>query len=462
MSEWVPNVVRGSGPLYLAIADALETDIASGVLRDGFRLPAQRALAGILKIDFTTVSRAYSEAQRRGLVEGKVGQGTYVKGKPQDSVEASKPRTSGIVDMAMNLPPRFNDQILESKMWAAVAGLEKSGGIDLILRYQEVGGTVEDRAAGAGWLSDRLPDLTPDRVILVPGAQAALLAITTMLLSQDSVIAVERFTYPGLKAIATHMSRQLAPVEMDDFGIIPDSFAEVCRKQAPTLLYCTPTLQNPTTATLPLDRRHAIIEIAREHNVIILEDDAYGKLSNDPLPPIAALAPDITFHVAGLSKCLSPALRIAYVVPPSPRATSRLISTTRAMTSIASPVGAAIATSWITQGLANEALQAIRAETEARRTIAEELLAPLGLRSAMNAFHSWLPLPHGWTRGEFSTRLRNVGIGVVTSDAFAASTPIEAVRLGFGPPADHAQFRVSIKAIADIVGESPDLTSLVV
>lgn len=465
MSEWIPSVVRGNGPLYLAIADALEADIDSGVLRHGFRLPAQRALASKLEIDFTTVSRAYTEAQRRGLVEGRVGQGTYIKGKPQRAAIATaktSTRSSGIVDMAMNLPPRFSDGSLETKMWAAVAGLEQSAGLDLILRYQEVGGTHEDREAGAAWLSDRLPGISADRVILVPGAQAALLAITTMLLSNESTVAVESLTYPGLKAIAAHMGRQLAPIEMDASGIIPESFAEICRTRAPSLLYCTPTLHNPTTSTLPLERREAIIEIARGHGVRILEDDAYGKLSGSPIPPLAALAPDITYHVAGLSKCLSPALRIAYVVPPSAHETSRLISTVRAMTSIASPISAAIATAWIKDGLADSALAAIRAETEARRSLAMEVLAPLGLRSAPNAFHGWLPMQNGWTRSEFSNRLRNVGIGVVTSDAFAVSAPPEAVRLGFGPAPNRDQFSSSVRTIANLILEMPELSSIVI
>ena len=463
MGEWVPDITRDSGPLYLAIADALSADIAAGVLKDGYRLPPQRALAKTLQIDFTTVSRAYAEARRRGLVDGRVGQGTYVKGRVKQSARTSyREPPSGIVDMAMNLPPRFNDEVLEARLWEAVSGLQQSNGIDLFLRYQEVGGTRNDREAGADWLADRIPDLKADRVILAPGAQGALLAITTMQLTPGSTVAVESLTYPGLKALAAQMGWRLVPVDMDGHGLIPESFEGVCVRHSPAMLYCTPTLHNPTTTTLPAGRRSAIAEIARRHGVFILEDDAYGKLSNDPTPPLAALAPDITFHIAGLSKCLSPALRIAYVIPPSSRATSRLISAIRATTSMASPIGAAIATRWITEGLADQALHAIWAATEARRTIAAELLGPLGLQSAPNAFHAWLPLGNGWNRSEFAARLRDMGIGVVTSDAFAVSTPLEAVRLGFGPAHDLAQFSSSIEIIAGLAAEEPDLTSLVV
>ena len=77
-SEWFPDIDAQQGPLYLRIADAIAGDIESGKLERGARLPPQRTLAGHLRIDFTTVSRAYTEAQRRGLVEARVGKGTFV------------------------------------------------------------------------------------------------------------------------------------------------------------------------------------------------------------------------------------------------------------------------------------------------------------------------------------------------------------------------------------------------
>src|SRR5665213_3451951 len=78
-TSWMPALERTSGPVYLAIAEAVAADITSGRLQPGARLPPQRALAKALGIDFTTVTRAYAEADKRGLVEGRVGHGTYVR-----------------------------------------------------------------------------------------------------------------------------------------------------------------------------------------------------------------------------------------------------------------------------------------------------------------------------------------------------------------------------------------------
>lgn len=458
--EWRPAIPKGASPLYLAIAEALASDIGAGVLVAGDRLPPQRSLAEALNIDFTTVTRAYAEARRRGLVEGRVGQGTYVRGG-RARHEAAR-GSSGLVDMAMNLPPKFDDASLSARLWGGIGELELEGGMELILRYQEAGGSVVDRRAGASWLRDRLPDLPEERLLICPGAQGALLALMTVLWKGGAPVAVEALTYPGFRSLADHLAVPLAPVAIDREGLDPEDLERVCRAQKPSLLYCTPTLHNPTTATMSLERRNAVIAVARKYGVRIIEDDAYGKLSGSELPPLAALAPEIVYHVAGLSKCLSPALRVAYVVVPDARAAMRLTGAIRATTSMASPLGAAIATRWIDTGLAKEAVAAIRAETEGRRAVAIELLGEHGLVTAENAFHTWLPLANDWTRGDFAARLRSSGVGVVPSDAFAPNQPPEAVRLGLGAAPSRDRLLRSLETVAELVTQSPAMSSMVV
>ena len=81
MLDWMPSALDHGKPRYIAIADAIAADIQAGVLTTGTRLPPQRRLAAELGIDFTTVSRAYAEAQARGHVQSHVGRGTFVKGR---------------------------------------------------------------------------------------------------------------------------------------------------------------------------------------------------------------------------------------------------------------------------------------------------------------------------------------------------------------------------------------------
>ncbi|WP_417417793.1 PLP-dependent aminotransferase family protein [Hoeflea sp.] len=456
---WCPTIRKADGPLYLAITEALSADIISGKLVAGDRLPPQRALAEALEIDFTTVSRAYAEASKRGLVEGKVGQGTYVRKKHS---AARRPVRSGLVDMSMNLPPRFDEAELVSRMWEGIRNLETSDGIDLLMRYQEAGGARRDREAGALWLSSRLDGVTPDRVLICPGAQGALLALVGILAAPGETILAEALTYPGIRSVAAHLRVNLAAVAMDEEGLIPESFEHACLNTKPKVLYCTPTLQNPTTATLPTARRHAIVDIARRYQVPIIEDDAYGALPVTPLPPLASLAPELVYHIAGLAKCVAPALRIAYLVAPEGSATSTVNNAIRATASMASPLTAAIASHWIEYGIAEAVVAAIRRETAARQSIATRILPARNVSLDPQGFHAWLALPPPWTRAEFSLRLRSEGISVVASDAFALGTAPEAVRLGLGAPDSREDLSKSLQVVADLLGQSPAAFSMVV
>ncbi|MDR3529716.1 MAG: PLP-dependent aminotransferase family protein [Rhodopila sp.] len=456
--SWAPAIRKSDGPLYLAIADALSADILSGTLIEGARLPTQRSLAQALGIDFTTVTRAYAEARRRGLVDGRVGQGTYVRAKPAKTARDG----SDVVDMSMNLPPRFDDAGLTVRMWSGIAGLESSGGLDLLLRYQKPGGAVADRSAGGLWLGGRLPSVPIDRILVCPGAQGALLAVVGLLAAPGDTICAEALTFPGFRSIAAHMRIRLVGAPIDSQGIVPDAFEQICREHKLKALYCNPTLHNPTTSTLPLERREALVALARRYQVPIIEDDAYGALPTDPVPPLAALAPDVVYHVAGLAKCLSPALRIAYLVVPDSRTAARVAGAMRAMASMVSPLTAAIATRWIEDGTASAVVAAIRQESTARQSIASNILPSDLVVADPRGFHAWLRLPEPWTRGEFAARLRSAGIGVVGSDAFALTSPPEAVRLGLGAPVSRDELRQSLQFIADLMAGLPAMSSLVV
>lgn len=455
--SWLPSIARGETPLYLAVADALAADIGAGRLAPGTRLPSQRALADALGVDFTTISRGYNAARDRGLIEGKAGQGTFVRGAP---VVPRSPSTGGSVDMSMNLPPLFEDAGLTARMWRDISSIEHSGGLPLLLRYQEAGGGLEDRVAGASWLVPRIGEVDPSRIIIAAGAQGALLAIVGTLASPGDAICVEQFTYPGLKALAAFLGLRLVPVPMDRHGLLPDALEEICRVEQPKALYCMPTIHNPTTATLPIERRQALVEVARRHGLPIIEDDAYGMLPPSGPATLAQLAPELTYYVGGIAKTVSPALRIAYLLAPNARMAARLTGGVRATTLMASPLSTAIATRWIENGTAQAILHAIRTASGERQRLAERLL-PAAMMDR-SGFHAWLPLDQDWQRGAFVASLRNVGIGVVSSDAFSVGTSTEAVRIGLGSAATLADLEYSLNVIADLLDRPQALSGLVI
>lgn len=461
-TTWTPAISKADGPLYLAIADALAADIRSGRLHAGQRLPPQRVLAETLGIDFTTVSRAYSEARGRGLVEGRVGRGTYVRARVSLPDGAGPDIAGNVIDMSMNLPPQPTDSALVRRMWEGLAALRDAAGSGILFQYQIPGGIERDRAAGAAWLHSRLGEVPAGRVLVCPGAQGALLAVIGALADPDEVICTPNLTYPGLLSVAAHLRVRVAGVAVDGEGILPDAFEAACKTLKPRALYCNPTLHNPTVVTLSLERRRALLEVARRHDVPVIEDDAYGALPVEPVPPLAALAPDIVYHIAGTAKSLSPALRIAYLVTPLIPVANRLSQSVRATASMASPLTAAVTTQWIEDGTAQEVLAAIREETAVRQKLARDILPADTCVTDAEAFHVWLRLPPPWTRGEFVARLRSAGIGVVAADAFAVDAPPEAVRLGLGVPASRDDLILSLEAVDMLLNFSPTVSPIVV
>src|SRR5690606_5220141 len=123
--------------------------------------------------------------------------------------------------------------------------------------------------AGAQWLKPMFGPVDAAQLVVCPGAQAAIAASILALTEPGDVILAEPMGYPGLRAAATQLGRQLIAVPADQHGMLPDSLEQACRQHPPALLYLNPTLQNPTAITMPLARRQALVGIAQRYNVRI-------------------------------------------------------------------------------------------------------------------------------------------------------------------------------------------------
>jgi DNA-binding transcriptional MocR family regulator len=458
MADWTPDLSTSDKPRYLAIADAIADDIADGRLAVGDRLPPQRKLAKRLAVDFTTVARGYVEAQKRGLIESKVGQGTFVRDKPRPR-RSAKPAPRPI-DLSMNLPPETDDPDLIERMQAGVEYVARD--IVSVLRYQGFGGTQADKDAASSWLGRRALVPSQERIFVSPGAHAALLGIVSILAKPGDTVLCEAITYPGIRSITAQLGVNLVGLRMDHDGIEPQALLDACKKLSPKALFLNPTLQNPTTLTIPDARRREIVEIVRRFKVPIIEDDAYGFIPEHGHghAPFAAIAPDLTWHVAGLAKCIGAGLRAAYVVVPDSRSAWPFASALRAANVMASPLTVALATRWIEDGTADTILRFIRTETAARQRLVAEILPQSAYRGDPLSFNIWLAVPPPWTRSAFVEHMRATGMGTVASDAFTASEPApEAVRICLGGPITRAQIKRGMEYVAHALTESPALAS---
>ena len=461
MTKWCPNLSASDAPRYLAIADSIESDLKSGRLTAGDRLPAQRQLAGLLGLDFTTVARGYAEANRRGLISSKVGSGTFVTRpnayKAPDQI-TGKPRRSCPPDQSMNLPPEPDSVDLVARMQDGYSAL--SADLVPLLRYQtfEVGDL--DIQAAQSWLAQSGTTTNAYQIVITPGAQAALNSIVSIVANPGDTLLCEAITYPGIRSVCAQQNISLIGLDMDDDGIVPTAVEEACKSHKPKAIYLNPTLHNPTTRTIPPQRRNEIVAVARRYGVAILEDDAYGRLKELPPASFATIAPDLTWHIASLSKTVGAGLRLAYVSAPIKKTAWQLARALRISCVMPSPLTVALATRWIEDGTAGALLEFIRLESRARQDLARLHLPDIGLETDTDGFHIWLRLKNGWSRSSLISQLRDHPIGVIESDAFAVSGPApNAARLCLGGPCNRDDLTRALDLISHTLDASPEQNS---
>lgn len=445
LMSWAPVLVQEGGPLYLQIADAIGHSVREGRLREGDRLPPQRALAQALGVDLTTVTRAYAEARHRGLLDAVTGRGSFIAPRKDP---AAPP-----IDLGMNIPPAPRGVRLGELIGRGVAEIAARANVDMLMSYHPGAGSSADRAAGAAWLRPALGDVDPDRLLVAAGAQPAMMAIAGLLAARGDAFACEPLVYPGMLSIARQLGLNPLAVAADRDGMTPEALDAACRLGRPKFVYLNPTIGNPTAITLPEARRAEIVRVARAHGLPILEDDPYSPLAGDAPKPFAALAPELTWHVHTVSKCLTPGLRAAYVAAPSIAARGELVPALRAVSLMAAPLMIALLGGWIRDGVASAILAGVREEAAARQALARASL-PKDMRGHKNGLHVWLPLTEGWDRYRLADRARAQGLAVIPSDAFSADgRPVDAVRISLGAVPERARLGAALKTLADILKE---------
>jgi DNA-binding transcriptional MocR family regulator len=452
---WTPRIAGETLPLYVAIADAIDADAEAGRLAPGTRMPTHRALAKTLGIDVTTVSRAYAEARRRGLIVGHVGRGTYVRGGRPTSLPAP---AAPVVDLTVNLPPEPSE-VCDDAMRRALADLGRAPAIAALLAYAPAGGSAEHREAGRMWCAERGVTASVDRVLVCGGAQQAVAAILSTHCEPGDTVLTESLAYPGFLAAARMLRLRVVGVPMDRDGIIPDELAQVCKTQRPKVLLATPTLQNPTASVMSTARRRRIATVIRDRGVILVEDDVYGPLVPDGPRPLASLVPELSYYVSSFSKAVTPALRAAFVVAPSAAHAVRMWPHLQATGWLAPPIMTEIAARWITSGLATTIAADRRREAGARQTMLREMLGLPRTAASPHALHHWLELPPRWERAaDFADALRRRGVVVTTGDAFAAESgpPSRAVRVSLGAAPSRAALGRALETIAGLLREEPE------
>jgi DNA-binding transcriptional MocR family regulator len=327
-----------------------------------------------------------------------------------------------IVDLSRVTAPAL--AALDAAFAAGVSELIARHPAAALMRHHRYLGTDEDKEAAAAWLALRLgAPPAAARCFATDGTQGALFLLLAEVVAPGGVLLAEALSYGEIERLAAMLGIATEPVEIDRAGVVPEALERACRRGAARALYCVPTIHNPTAAVMPEDRRHAIVAIARRHGLALIEDEAQGLLAERAPAALGTIAPEITWTIMGLSKCLMMGLRLAYVVGPSVRAVERLVAARRGASMVyPNPLAASLAVQLIGSGAARRMLAAVRAEAAARRRIAAAALAGTDHAAADNGLHVWLPVPSQARAEDRVRRAQASGIVVRGGRSFAIGT----------------------------------------
>ena len=378
-SPWAPRLADIEASTTDRLVLALADDIIEGRLKGGDRLPAHRDLAWKLGIGLGTVTKAYGIVERRGLTRSVKGRGTFVT-----IHQAHEGRQ---IDLSSNTPPAM---LTERLLTRTLAGIARRIDADQLNLYAPPTGHLEHRRLMARWLETQGVPADPSCVVLTGNARQAIALAFDLACGRQGVILTERLTYPGAIALARRKGHRILGVEIDAEGMIPEALATALasEKDGEKVVYLTPTLHNPSTATMGSARRQSIVDICRRAGARIIEDGVYAFASG--LPPLAALAPDITLHVNGFSKSLGPGLRIGVLALP-PAMMDAAEDIVRDMPMQPAPLSCALVEEWLASGVIASVQKDLVHEAARRSRLAASVLGAAGLITDRAACHAWLP-----------------------------------------------------------------------
>jgi len=435
---------------YKLLVDAFASDIRAGRLPPGTRLPTHRQLAAKEGLALVTATRVYAELETMGLVSGETGRGTFVRETslpPRLGIDQHATAT-GLVDLNFNYPSLPGQTEL---LRNALRQLASAGDLDALLRYQPHAGRQHERAIVARHLACRGLTLEADHVLIVSGAQHGLAATATALLQPGDVVAVDALTYPGFKVVAEANRLELAPIPMAGEALDLNALERLCMNRPVRAVYVMPTLHNPLGWVMGAQQRQQLVSIARKHGLLIIEDAAYAFLAEDAPTPLAALAPETTVYVSGLSKSVATGLRVGFVAAPA-QWVPLIERAIRATTWNTPGVMTAIACAWIEDGTVSRLEIEKRQDAMLRQSIAAEVLAGLPRVCHPASYFVWLPLAEEVRADRVAMALMREGIAVSTAEPFATSDHVpHAIRLALGS-VDLTALRQALEKVSDVIG----------
>lgn len=448
-AESIDNNAR---PLFLEIADRLAEQIDQGRLSPGEKLPTHRELSHLLGVARATVRRAYEELARRRRIESSVGRGTFVH-RPSTHFAFQRDEGARLIDLAMNHGRAGRTPVLASELIQAL----HSAPPDWLGDYSHEGRESALRQAGSEWLQHHRLACGEEDVHPCLGCQQAIFLVILACSKAGDRIAADELTYPGLKQTAAILDREVVAVAMDERGTRPDSLEAVCKRHRPALAYLMPTLHNPTSITMPEDRRAEIAGVIAEHRLPFIEDESLRLLHPGAPPPLTGRLPELGVFLPGFSKFVTAGPRIGFLAAPAhlrEALRDALWSNIVTVPSLTALAAVRLIRSGRAKAAVQESLSGLRQRWEAARETLGTLHPP---RQQDVSPYLLLGLPPGITSSELTLQAFKAGVRILPASSLRTGGQApECIRLCITGPQTVEDLRRGLRILTGLLSESAE------
>jgi 2-aminoadipate transaminase len=478
-------------PLYLQLKAGIAELIGNGLLLPGARLPSTRELSVSLGVNRNTVISAYQELEVEGLVSSHVGRGTAVSVHPPTRAAPSRAPAQAIRmepllstswrNAYQRLPPGL-EQLLETEEEPDTISFASHSPDVALFPTEEFASCLQSamRKYGADLLTTGSPRGFPpllsylpqflarrgircseSEIMIVNGIQQGLSLVARLFVDPGDTVIMENLTYPGALGAFRSLQATCVGIPLDGEGMRVDVVESVLRRRRAKVLYTMPTYHNPTGTVLPPGRRERLAELARENELIIVEDDYVHELSFDGKEVLPLKARDGAggmISMGSFSEILCPGIRLSWIVA-SPAVIDRLLTIKQFADLYTNRILQGALLEFIQKGLLEKHLKRKVAVSRARCAVMLEEMESrfpeeVSWEKPRGGIFLWADLPRGLDALALLVKTRRHG-AVFAPDRLFSVEEWErgGMRLGFAG-VEEEKIRKGIRILADALKET--------
>jgi len=427
--SWAASIPSDASPKYIALADAIGRAIEAGYLNSGDRLPTNRELSQLFNVTIATVTKGMAVASRRGLITAQVGNGTFVADRSARRLDIEA------MDLSLNVVPQT---VVSGELSRLLDTLNACAVHDSLFGYGSYLPSETHSRLAVEWMRSFGVDTKSSGPLLTTGVHQGLLASFLALLKPGESAICEDLTYTGIRRIAGFRGVRLQGVALDEEGMLPDQLEEHLKKGDARVVILTPTLHNPTTATMSLERRRAIAALCRQHDAYLIEDGVNMPIAGELHPPVASLIPDRAILLTGYSKCVASGFRLGYAIVPA-QLQQVFLEGLVSMQWTGPHLYSKLAENMLREGLIGQFAAAHRAEAALRYELALQYL-PTIRAVDKHAYHAWVDCRNRATTENFAIQALRRGVKVSPAAHFSVAADSGSATSGY---------RISLGSCAD-------------